>query len=120
MEWLGVPDFHRTDETAWTANILDNCSSWWGGGTTTNQNWVSQYGGASGSVSVLWNCPICVLPVYCRRVLENTRAATRRVPNNHLGINCLARMRIPSNSRNPIRNWQVNQRDDDWGGLVDQ
>ena len=38
FEWLGIPDFHRTDGTAWTANLLAPCSSWGDGGTTTNQN----------------------------------------------------------------------------------
>ena len=28
VEWLSVPEFHRTDGPAWTANLLDTCSSW--------------------------------------------------------------------------------------------
>ena len=36
VEWLGVPDFYRSDGPAWTANILDPHSSWGDVGTTTN------------------------------------------------------------------------------------
>ena len=76
MEWLDVPDLHRTDGTAWTANLLAPCSSWGDGGTTTNQNWGSQSGGSSGSFSIPWNRPVRVLPVYRHRISENTRAAS--------------------------------------------
>ena len=48
------------------------------------------------------------------------RAAARRFCDNHLQINCLARMCSPSTSRNPIRYPQVNRRDDHWEGPVDQ
>ena len=38
VEWLGAPEFHRTDGPAWTANILATRSICKNGGTTTNQN----------------------------------------------------------------------------------
>ena len=79
VEWLGIPDFHRTDGLAWTAIILDPRPSLGDGGYTTNTNWGSQYGGVSGSVAVPWNFPVRVLPVYRHRILQNTRAAARRV-----------------------------------------
>ena len=63
-DWLGVPDFHRIDGPAWTDNILALRPSWGDGGHITNPNWVSQYGGGSGNVSVPWNPPVRVLPVY--------------------------------------------------------
>ena len=79
LEWLGVLDFHRTDGPAWTANILDPCPSWVDGGSTTNPNWGSQYGGASGSVYAPWNNPVHVLPFYHRRIFKNTHALLHAV-----------------------------------------
>ena len=76
VELLGVPDFHRIDGPALTANILDPCPSWGDGGSDTNLKWWSQSGGAYGIVSVPWNRPFCVLPVYHCSILENTRAAS--------------------------------------------
>ena len=78
VEWLGVPDFHRTGGPFWADNILDTSSSLGYGDTTTNMNWVSQHGGPDGSAFVLWNFPVCVLPVYHCRISENMRAAARR------------------------------------------
>ena len=68
VEYLGVPDFHRTGGPFWVANILDPRSSWGDGGTATNQNWGSQLGGTYGSVAILWNCPVRVLLVYIHRI----------------------------------------------------
>ena len=120
VEWLAVPDFRRTYGPTWTANILATRTSWEDNGSTTNTNWVSQSGGDYGSVSVPWNCIVCVLPVYHHRVSENTRAAARHVHDNLLRGNRLARMQNISTCRNPIQNRQVNRKDDDWDGLVDQ
>ena len=66
--WLAVPDLHRTNVTAWTANHLSPRPSWGDRGSTTNPNWVSQFGVDSGSVSVPWNFHVRVLPVYHRRI----------------------------------------------------
>ena len=84
VEYLGIPDFHRTDGPAWNETIMPPRSRWVEGDTSTNNKWGIQPGGDSGSVSVLWNCLVCVLPVYCRRVLESTRAAARCVRDDHL------------------------------------
>ena len=119
-ELFGVPDFHRTGGPFWDDNLLVVRSSWGDGGTTTHQNWGSKPGGPYGSVAVPWNCPVHVLPVNIRRISENTSAAARRVCDNRLWSNCLARMRIPSTSRNPIHNRRFNQQGDDWDGPGDQ
>ena len=74
VEWLGVT----------AANILAPCSILVDCDTTTNQNWVSQPGGPSGSFLVSCNCLVCVLPVYLRKILENMRAAAHRVRDDHL------------------------------------
>ena len=50
VEYLGIPDFHRTVDPAWTAYILSPRSSWGEGDTTTNKNWGSQLGGG------FWKC----------------------------------------------------------------
>ena len=76
VKWLGVPDFHRTGGPFWTANLLAPRSSWGYGGTTTNQNWVSQPGRTFSSDAIPWNRHVRVLLVYVRRISENTRAAS--------------------------------------------
>ena len=120
VEWLGVPDFHRTNGPACTDNLLAHGYSWGDRGTTTNQNWGSQSGVDSVSVSFPWNRPVRVLPVYCRRISKNMRAAARRVRDDHLRSNRLAHIRSPSTSRNPIQNRRVNWRGCDWDGPVGQ
>ena len=120
VQWLGVPDFLRTDGPAWTANLLDTHPSWGDQGSSTNPNWGSQYGGHSDSVLIPWDCPVCVLPVYRHIILENSHTATRRVHNNLLQGNSLLRMQSPSTCCNPIRNWRVNRWYYDWDGLIDQ
>ena len=84
VQWLGVPDFLRTDGTPWTDNLLDPSPSWVDGGTTTNPNWGSQPGGPYGFFSVLWSGPVCVMPSYVRRSLENTRSTDLYVHANIL------------------------------------
>ena len=84
VEYLGVPDFHRTGGPFWTANLLDTCSSWGDGGTTTNHNWGSQPGGSSVSVIVPLNFPVRVLPVYVCRISNNICAAARRIRDDHI------------------------------------
>ena len=79
VEWLGVPDFHKTNVQACTANLLAPYPNWGDGGSATNLNWCSQYRGASGSFFVPWNHPVRVLPVYHYRISENMRAAAHRV-----------------------------------------
>ena len=79
MEWMGVPYFHRIDGPTWTANLLALYSSWVDGGSTTNPNCGSQPGEPSWSIAIPWNCPVRVLPVYCCRISENTRAASMTI-----------------------------------------
>ena len=117
VEWLRVPDFLRTNGPAWTANLLAPHPSWGGGGSTTNPNWGSKYGRVSGSVSVPRNRPVCVLPIFHRRISENMRTAAHRVCDNLLRGNRLERMQSSSTFRKPIRNWWVNRQDDDWDDL---
>ena len=69
VQWLGIPDFLRTNGPPCTDNLLDPGPSWVYGGTTTNQNWGSKPRGPYGSVSVSWNCPVLVRPAYVRRIL---------------------------------------------------
>ena len=68
VEWLGIPEFLRTDGPAWTANLLDPHPSWGDKGSRTNPNLGNQFGGASIGVSIWWNRPVRVLPVYHRRI----------------------------------------------------
>ena len=55
FQWLGVPDFLRTDGSTWTANLLAFYPSWGDQGSRTNPNLGSQYGGNNDSVSAPWN-----------------------------------------------------------------
>ena len=59
-------------------------------------------GEASVSVSVPWNHPVRVLPVYHYRILENTHAAARCVRDDLLQGNILARMQSNSTCHNSI------------------
>ena len=38
VEYLGITEFYGTGGPFWVDNILDPCSSWRDGGTTTNKN----------------------------------------------------------------------------------
>ena len=120
VELLGVPEFHRNGGPFWTTNLLSPHPSWVNGGTITNKNRISQPGITSGSVAVPWNCPVCVLPVYVRRLSENTRAAVHCVRDDQIRSNHMALMHSPSTSSNPIQNPPVNQQNDDWESSVDQ
>ena len=92
VEWLGVTEFLRTDRPPWTANILATHPSLGDEGSTTNSKWVIQYGGASVSVSILWNFPVRVLQVYHHRISENMRAAVCRFCEIFLQADCLEHM----------------------------
>ena len=120
VEDLGIPDFHRTGGPFWDDNLLDPCSSWGDGGTTTNQNWLFQPGGTYGSVAVPWSLPIPVCLAYVHRSPENTRADACRVCDNHLLTRRLACIHSLSTSRNTIRNPRVNWWDDHQENPVDQ
>ena len=119
VEWLGVPDFLRNDGPPWTLNLLPPYASWGDRGSSTNINWGSGSGGHYNSVSILWNRPVHVLPVYHRRIFENMGCDTRRVHEDLLRDNRTYRMQSPSTCRNPIRGRLVNRQDDDWDDLWD-
>ena len=55
----------------WTDNILVLSPAWRTGGTATNSNWVIQPGVSYGSVAFPWSGPVCDMPAYARRSLEN-------------------------------------------------
>ena len=120
VEWLGVPDFLRNNGPPWTLKLLSLYDSWGYRGSSTNPNWGGQSGEGSDSVSIPCNCPVCVLPVYHRRIFENTRSAARRIRDDLLQENCTDRIQSPSTLRNPIHSRTVNQRDDDCGNLWDE
>ena len=71
IPWLGVPDQLRTDGPPWTDNILVLSPAWRTGGTATNSNWVIQPGVSYGSVAFPRSGPVCDMPAYARRSLEN-------------------------------------------------
>ena len=60
VQWLGVPDFLRTDGPAWNDNLLDPHTSWGDRGFSTNPKCINQSGGHFDS----GNHPIRKLPVY--------------------------------------------------------
>ena len=110
VEWLGLPDFLGNYEPPWNFNLLATYTSWGDRGSSNNTNWDSQPRGGSDSISVPWNLPVRVLPVYQQRVFENIRSAARHVCDDLLRDNCMYRIQSPSNFRNPIRICLVNQR----------
>ena len=92
----GVFDFLKTDGPPWTTNLLDPYADWGRGGLSTSQNLSSGYGGYSDSVHINWNWPARKLPIYHRRVFENTCSVGRRAHDNLLLENHMYRMQIPS------------------------
>ena len=96
VQWLGVPDFLRTDRPPWTANILAPHPIWGDQVSSTNPNLGSQSVGDSNILSVPWNRHVRVYTVYHQRIFENMCSAVRRVYDDILRENCTARMQIPS------------------------
>ena len=84
FEWMCVPEFLSTNGPPWTANILAPYADWGRGGTSTRQYLISGSGGYSDSVHINWNRPYRNLPIYHRRVFENTRRTGRRTCDNLL------------------------------------
>ena len=78
FKWIGIPDFLRENGPPWTSNLLDPYADWGRGVRSNSQNLTSGFGGYSDSVHINWNCPACKLPIYHRRVFENTSSAGRR------------------------------------------
>ena len=120
VQWLGVPDLLRTDGPPWTDNLLDHYASWGDRGCITNPYCGSQPWGEPNSVSITWNRPIRVLPIYHRRIFENMHTAVCHVRDNILQDNCTERMQSTSTCRNPIHSRQVNWQNDNWDDLWDE
>ena len=86
VKWLGVPDLLRNFWPPWTLNILAPYDNWGYRGSSTSPNWGSGSRRNYGGVSILWNRPARVFPVYHRRVFENTRSAARHALKTSLEI----------------------------------
>ena len=111
VKWLVIPAPLSTDGTPWTDNILAPSTAWGTSGTATNPNWTIQPGGLYVSVAVPWSSPVCAMPVYVRRSLENMRRAVHRVHENLLEENRTARMQSISTSCSIFHNCLVNRPD---------
>ena len=70
VEWIGFPNLLRNDGPPWTLNILAPYANLGDIQSSTSTHWGSGSEGHCGSVSISWNCPTCVLPVYHRRIFE--------------------------------------------------
>ena len=66
----------------------------------------------SDGVSIPWNHPDRVLPVYHQMIFDNTRSAACRACDDLLKENRTYRMHSPSTCRNPIHGHFFNWRDD--------
>ena len=112
FEWMGVPEFMRTNGTPWTANILVPYSDWGHGGPSTSQNLSSGSGKYSDSVHINWNRSASNLPISHRRVFENMRSAGSRAHDDILLEKRTYRIQIPSTCKKPICGRLVNRTDD--------
>ena len=112
IEWLGVPNFLRNDGPPRKLNILAPYANWGDKGYNTSPNLVSGSRENSDGVSINWNCPAHILPVYHRRIFENTRSAARRTHEDLLMDKHTYRMQSPYTCRNPARGRLVNRQDD--------
>ena len=92
VEWIGVPSFLRNDRPPWTLNLMDTYADLGGIGSSTSHYLSSGSGGYSGSVSINWNRPACVLPIYHQRIFENTCSAARCAFDDLLMENRMYRM----------------------------
>ena len=117
VQWLGVPDPLINDRPPWTDNILAPGPDWGTGGTDTNPNWGSQPVGPYVSVSVPCIGPIFSMPAYVVRIPENMRSAVRRICDDLLQENHMARMQSISTFRSILRNRLVNRRYFNWDDL---
>ena len=84
IEWLDVPNFLSTDGPPWTANTWAPHISGGNQESSTNPDWDSCSGENFDSVSIPWNRPVRVLPIYYWKVFQNTRSAVRCVRGNLL------------------------------------
>ena len=112
VRWIGVPNFQRNDGPTWTLNTMAPYTNWGDRGYSTSLNLVSDSGRYSNSISIKWNFTARVLPIYDRRIFENTRSAARCACGNLLTENRIYRMQIPYNCRKPTHGCLVNRRGD--------
>ena len=78
VEWIGVTNFLRNGGMLWTLNLMSSYANLGDRGSSTGPNLGSGSEGYSKSVYINWNCPVRVLPIYHRRIFENTCSAARR------------------------------------------
>ena len=71
VEWIGFPNLLRNDGPPWNLNILAPYAKLGDIDSSTSTHWGSGSEGNCDSVSISWNRPTCVLPVYHRRIFEN-------------------------------------------------
>ena len=74
VKWLGVPNILRNDGPPWNLNILAPYANWGGRGFSTSPNLGSFYGGYFDGVSINWNHPDRVLPIYHLRIFDISRS----------------------------------------------
>ena len=75
VKWFVVPNFLRNDRPPWTLNILDPYADCGYRGSITSPDLGSGSGRHSDGVSINWNLPARVLPVYHQRIFENNHSA---------------------------------------------
>ena len=118
VEWIGVTSFVRNDGPPWILNLLAPYADWGYRGFITSQNLSIGSVGYFETVFINWNRPARVLPIYHRRIFENTRSAACCARDDLLMDNRMNRIQIPSTCRNPVRGRLVNRRhyalDDRW------
>ena len=110
--WIFVPNFLSNYGPPWTLNLLAPYSNWGDRGPSSSLNLGSGYGGYSEGICINWNRPSRVLPIYHRRIFENTCSAARRARDNLLMENRMYHMQSPSTCHNPICSHLVNRQDD--------
>ena len=84
VEWLGVPNFLKNYVPTWTLNLLAPYAHWGDRGSSTSTKLGSGSGGYYDGVSINWNIPACVLPIYHWRIFEKTYSAARRAQDKIL------------------------------------
>ena len=111
-KWIGIPIFLRNDGPPFTLNILDPCANWVNRGSSTSTKLGRGSMGYSDSVSINWNRPTRVLPIYHRRIFEKTCSTAHCACDYLLMENCTYRMQSPPTCRKSICSLSVNRKDD--------
>ena len=103
VEYLGIPDFHRTSGPMWADNLLAPYYIW-GDGGTTKQNWLVHPEGPYSNVAMAWGTTIPARTTYMPMSPDNLCAAACHVHDNF----CRERRREidfrGSRSCNPVAN----------------